>query len=64
MFVKNRWVESGQFRVRAQGAAGAAALALREAKRRCLKPRTRVARFEVGLIPVPRSLSLEQDARP
>ncbi len=52
MFVKNRWVDSGQFKVKSQGAAGAAALALRQAKREHLKPRTRVAQFKITIDPV------------
>ena len=55
MFVKNRWVGSGDFRVRSPGAAGAAALALRQAKRDHLKPRTRIAQFRVSIVPVPGS---------
>ena len=54
MFVKNRWVESGQFRVRSQGAAGAAMAALRQAKRDHLRPRTRVAKFKIAIVPVRR----------
>jgi hypothetical protein len=52
MFVKNRWIESGTLRVKAMGASGAAALALREAKAKCLKPRTRVAQFTMTITPV------------
>ena len=55
MFVKNRPIASGTFRVRAGGAAGAAAVALRQAKREHLKPRTRVAQFRISLTPVPKS---------
>jgi len=42
VFVKNRWVESGELRIRAGSATGAAALGVREARRLHLKPRTRV----------------------
>ena len=32
-FVKNRWIESGQLRVKAMAAGGAAAIGIRQAKR-------------------------------
>ena len=56
LFVKNRWIESGEFRVRSMAAAGAAALALRQAKRHHLKPRTQVAQFRLSIAPVPLSV--------
>jgi hypothetical protein len=52
MFVRNRWIESGEFRVRSQGAANASALALREAKRAHLARRTRVSAFTISIKPV------------
>ena len=55
MFVKNRWIESGEFRVRSKGAAGAAALALRQAKRDHLKPRTRIGQFRLSIVAVSHS---------
>ena len=55
LFVKNRWIESCEFRVRSIGVANAAALALRQAKRECLKPRTRVAQYRIAIVPVPQS---------
>jgi hypothetical protein len=55
MFVKNRWIESGQLRVKAGSAAGAAAVAVRQARREQLKPRTRVGQVSLTITPVPRS---------
>ena len=51
-FVRNRWVESGQLRVKAMAAGGAAAFGVRQAKREYLKPRTRVAQTFVTVVPV------------
>ena len=55
MFVKDRWIEPGQLRVRAGSVAGAAAVAVREARRACLKPRTRVGQVSLTITPVPAS---------
>lgn len=41
-FVRNRWIESGQLRVKAMAAGGAAAIGIRQAKREHLQPQTRV----------------------
>lgn len=57
MLVKNRWIESGDFKVRSMGAANASALALRQARREHLKPRARVAQFTVSITPVRRAAS-------
>jgi hypothetical protein len=54
MFVRNRWIETGEFRVRAMAASGAAALAVRQARREHLRPYTRVARIEVTILTVTR----------
>jgi hypothetical protein len=51
-FVRNRWVESGVFKVKAFASAGAAATGIREAKREHLKPRTRVAQTIATIVPV------------
>jgi hypothetical protein len=52
MFVRNRWVEGPALRVRAGGAGGAAATAIREARRQRLRPRTRVAQTIVKVTTV------------
>ena len=51
-FVRNRWIESGQLRVKAMAAGGAAAIGMRQAKREHLKPQTRVAQTVVTVVPV------------
>jgi hypothetical protein len=51
-FVRNRWIESGQLRVKAMGTGGAAALGIRQARREHLKPRTRLAQAVVKVVPV------------
>ena len=51
-FVRNRWVESEQLRVKAMAAGGAAAIGMRLAKREHLQPHTRVAQTVVTVVPV------------
>ena len=51
-FVKNRWIQSGQLRVKAMAVGGAAALGIRQAKREHLKPRTRVGQTVVQVTPI------------
>ena len=51
-WVRNRWVGK-EVRVKAQGHAGAAMRAIREAKPLTLKSQTRVAQVRITLTPVP-----------
>lgn len=55
MFVKNRWIESGEMRIKSGGAANAAAIGVRQARRECLSPRTRVGPISIAITPVPGS---------
>ncbi len=55
MFVRNRWIESGEMRIKSGGAANAAAVGMRQARRDCLKPRTRVEQITIAITPVGRS---------
>lgn len=49
MFVRNRWIESGEMRIRSGGAANAAAVGIRQARRECLPPRKRVEQIGVTI---------------
>lgn len=51
-FVKNRWIDSPQQRVKAAGHAGASMKGIRAAKQATLKPRQRVEQVRLALIPV------------
>jgi hypothetical protein len=52
--LRTGWTRRTEVRVRAQGQAGAAAKAVREAKRLLVKPRARVAQVRLTIIPVAR----------
>ena len=51
-FVRNRWIDAPQGRVKAGGQGGAAMKGIREAKRAVLRPRQRVEQVRVTITPV------------
>ena len=55
-FVKNRWIK-GEIRVRAAGPVGALAKGYRLLKKELIRPRVRIAKHELTLIPISRPKS-------
>ena len=56
-FVKNRWLDAPQQRVKAAGRGGAAMLGIRAATLQRLRPRLRVAQVRLTITPVTRTIA-------